>query len=164
MGCEKSFRPLTAVLLGTLLSAGCYSAAQLRVPVQLPPDSRTSCVHAIDRVFADAGFERVRIVTGPDMFYTPRTNPGSSVPLQWGIGAWLNHDDPNRCALEIEAISADPAPGPPPPPAPSPVGHQSFSSPETLSIHAYTTQRGEAFDAAVREMARRLQLASATSP
>lgn len=164
MGCEKSFRPLTAVVLGTLLSAGCYSTAQLRVPVQLPSASSTSCVRAVDRVFADAGFERVRSVTGPDMFYTPRTNPGSSVPLQWGIGAWLNHDDASRCALELEAISADPVAGPTPPPALL-AGRREVFTLETASIPpSYSTQRGEPFDAAVREMARRLQLASANTP
>ena len=44
------------------------------------------------RWLADAGFERVRTIVGPDMFYTPRTTPGAYVPLGWGIGAWLDHD------------------------------------------------------------------------
>ncbi len=142
MGCEKFFGPLTAVVLSTVLSAGCYSTAQLRVQVQVPSTSSgVTCVHATDRVFADAGFERVRTVVGPDMFYTPRTNPGATVPLGWGIGAWLDHDNPGACALVIEAISADPAP------------HR--------AMKPYSTQRGEPFDEAVRDMARRLQLASA---
>ena len=132
---------MTAAALAALLSAGCYSTAELRVAVHLSPESRSTCIRATDRVFADAGFERVRMVTGPDMFYTPRATPGVSVPLGWGIGAWLDHGTLDSCAMVIEAISADPEPG---------------------AMKPYTVQRGEPFDTAVRDMAHRLEVASAT--
>jgi hypothetical protein len=80
----------------------------------------------------------VRTVVGPDMFYTPRTRPGSALVLGWGIGAWLSHDDPSACAMTIEAISEDPEVG--------------YNRP-------FSVQRGEPFDTAVRDMARRLAVA-----
>ncbi|MES1206133.1 MAG: hypothetical protein ABUS79_09375 [Pseudomonadota bacterium] len=133
----KVLRPLSKAVLGGLLSLGCYSATPLRVQVQSRPPAAT-CVQTTDRVFADAGFERVRSVFGPDMFYTPRTRPGTSVSLGWGIGAWMSHDDPAACSLTIEAISADPD-----------VSHE----------RPFSVQRGEPFDAAVRDMAHRLEVA-----
>lgn len=136
-------RPLTAAILGTLLSLGCYSTTELRLQVQSHAEDQ-SCVHTTDRVFADAGFQRVRTVMGPDMFYTPRTTPGAQIALGWGIAAWVNRDQPSTsCALTIQAISADPAAG---------------------SEHRFTSQRGEYFDAAVRDMAKRLELAFASAP
>jgi len=152
MGMTKALRPfstaaVTTVLSATLLSAtllspGCYSATPLRVQVQSRPPAAT-CVQTTDRVFADAGFERVRTVSGPDMFYTPRTRPGASVSLGWGIGAWLSHDDPNACSLTIEALSADP---------------------DVARDRPFSGQRGEPFDAAVRDMARRLEVAFERPP
>ncbi|MES1208050.1 MAG: hypothetical protein ABUS79_19115, partial [Pseudomonadota bacterium] len=119
-----------------MLSLGCYSATPLRVQVQSRPPAN-SCVQTTDRVFADAGFERVRTVLGPDMFYTPRTRPGTSLSLGWGIGAWLSHDDPSACSLTIEAISPDP---------------------DVARDRPFSMQRGEDFDTAVRDMARRLEV------
>ena len=137
MGMTKVLRPLTTVVFGALLSLGCYSATPLRVQVQSRPPAAT-CVQTTDRVFADAGFERVRTVFGPDMFYSPRTRPGTSVSLGWGIGAWVSHDGVDACSLTIEAISADP---------------------EVARDRPFSVQRGEPFDAAVRDMARRLEVA-----
>ncbi len=135
-------RPLTTAVLGALACAGCYSSTELRLQVRAPAQAQTDahrCVRTADRVFADAGFERVRTIVGPDMFYTPRTNPGAQIALGWGIGAWLDRDPASEsCAVTIEAISADPAP---------------------THLRPFTTQRGEPFDAAVREMAKRLELA-----
>ncbi len=138
-------RPLSTALVGALVSIGCYSSTQLRLQVRAPaqPDAQR-CVRTADRVFADAGFERVRTVIGPDMFYTPRTNPGAQIALGWGIGAWVDRGpSAESCALTIEAMSADPVPGRPRP---------------------FSTQRGESFDAAVRDMAKRLELAFAAPP
>ncbi len=137
MGMTKVLRPLATALLGGLLSLGCYSAVPLRVQVQSRP-SAANCIQTTDRVFADAGFERVRTVRGPDMFYTPRTRPGTSLVLGWGIGAWVGHDDPSACSLTIEAISADP---------------------DLAHDRPFSVQRGDSFDAAVRDMARRLEVA-----
>jgi hypothetical protein len=133
----KGLRPITTAALMALLSVGCYSATPLRVQVQSRPPAAT-CVQTTDRVFADAGFERVRTVLGPDMFYTPRARPGTSLSFGWGIGAWLGHDDPAACSLTIEAISADP---------------------EVARDRPFSVQRGEPFDAAVRDMAKRLEIA-----
>ena len=133
----KGVRPITTAALMALLSVGCYSATPLRVQVQSRPPAAT-CVQTTDRVFADAGFERVRTVLGPDMFYTPRARPGTSLSFGWGIGAWLGHDDPAACSLTIEAISADP---------------------EVARDRPFSVQRGEPFDAAVRDMAKRLEIA-----
>ncbi|HVT07648.1 MAG TPA: hypothetical protein VHO67_09325 [Polyangia bacterium] len=154
----KALRPFSTAALATLLSTGCYSATPLRVQVQSHPPA-ASCVQTTDRVFADAGFERVRTVWGPDMFYTPRTRPGTSVALDWGIGAWLSHDDPDACSLTIEAISADPGVS----------RTRTFSGPhgelydatdpEISRMRPFSVQRGEPFDAAVRDMARRLEVA-----
>jgi hypothetical protein len=137
MGALKLLRPLTAVLSG-LVFIGCYSTAPLRLQVQSRTDDQR-CVHTTDRVFADAGFQRIGPVLGPDMFYTPRTNPGTEIPLGWGIGAWVNRDQRSEsCAVTLQALSADPVPGQP----------RTFSS-----------QRGDPFDATVRDMAKRLELA-----
>ena len=139
MGMTKVLRLLTMAVLGALASVGCYSATPLRVQVQSRPPA-AGCVQTTDRVFVDAGFERVRTVRGPDMFYTPRARPGTTLSLGWGIGAWLGHDDPTACSLTIEAISADPD-----------VSHD----------RPFSVQRGDSFDAAVRDMARRLEIAFA---
>ncbi|HVY37878.1 MAG TPA: hypothetical protein VHM31_08080 [Polyangia bacterium] len=159
----KALRPFSTAALATLLSVGCYSATPLRLQVQSRPPAAT-CVQTTDRVFADAGFERVRTVWGPDMFYTPRTRPGRSVGLDWGIGAWLSHDDPGACSLTIEAISADPdvsrmrtVSGP----------HGELfevADPEVSRLRPFSVQRGEPFDAAVRDMARRLEVAFQQPP
>ncbi|MFL5307215.1 MAG: hypothetical protein ACJ8F1_18510 [Polyangia bacterium] len=150
-------RPLTTAVLGALLSVGCYSATPLRVQVQSRPPAAT-CVQTTDRVFADAGFERVRTVFGPDMFYTPRTRPGTTLTLGWGIGAWLSHDrNPDECSLTIEAISADPAVAHDGPPLV--LEHGETFDVAVAQNRAFSAQRGEAFDAAVRDMARRLEVA-----
>jgi len=134
--------PLTAAILSGLLSLGCYTTAPLRMKVQSQVDDQ-SCVRTTDRVFADAGFERVRTLIGPDMFYTPRTTPSAQIALGWGIGAWVSRDHSSEsCGVTIEALSDDPTPG----------GQRSF-----------TSQRGDSFDAAVRDMAQRLQVAFAAA-
>lgn len=141
MGRSKVFRPLTAAVLGGVLSLGCYSAAPLRLQVRSDAEDQRECVRTTDRVFADAGFERVRTMMGVDMFYTPRTSPGAYVALGWGIGAWINRDRPSEsCAVTIQALSDDLSPG---------------------RHHPFTSQRGEEFDATVRDMAQRLELAFA---
>jgi hypothetical protein len=142
MGRENLLLPLAALVVGGWLPLGCYSTQQLRVQVQSPA-RRIDCVRAADRVFADAGFERVPTALGSDMFYSPRTRPGARMALGWGIAAWLNHDEPNGCALTIEAMSPEPS-----------------ASRDPL----YSAQRGESIDATVREMARRLEVAFAAAP
>jgi hypothetical protein len=155
MGMTKVLRPLTTAVLGGLLSVGCYSATPLRVQVQSRPPA-ASCVQTTDRVFADAGFERVRTVFGPDMFYTPRTRPGTTLTLGWGIGAWLSHDTADDCSLTIEAISADPTLVQE---APLVVHRGVVCEPAVARDRTFSAQRGETFDAAVRDMARRLEVA-----
>jgi len=137
----KVSRPLIVAVLGGLLSLGCYSAAPLRVQVQSRGENQQACVRTTDRVFADAGFERIRTMMGVDMFYTPRTNPGAYLALGWGIGAWVNRDGlSDTCAVTLQALSPDPEPA---------------------RQRPFTSQRGRYFDATVRDMAQRLELAFA---
>jgi hypothetical protein len=139
MGRLTVSRFLTAAMLGAALSGGCYASAPLRVQVQSTAELQDGCVRTTDRVFADAGFERIRTMMGVDMFYTPRTSPTASIALGWGIGAWVNHgESPDSCAVTLEALSADPEP---------------------TRQRPFTSQRGEYFDAAVRDMAHRLEVA-----
>lgn len=156
MGMTKVLRPLTTAVFGALLCAGCYSATPLRVQVQSRPPAAT-CVQTTDRVFADAGFERVRSVFGPDMFYTPRTRPGTTMPLGWGIGAWLSHDRAtNDCSLTIEAISEDPTVANE---RPFSVQRGEVFDVAVANERPFSVQRGEPFDTVVRDMARRLEVA-----
>lgn len=161
MGMTKALRPLTTAAFGALVSVGCYSATPLRVEVRSRPPAAT-CVQTADRVFADAGFERVRTVLGPDMFYTPRTTAGASLSLSWGIGAWLSHDQNNACALTIEAISPDPEV--PEMRSLSVQPSASFVASTRDVLRPFSMQRGEPFDAALRDMARRLEIAFERPP
>lgn len=140
----KVSRPLAAAVLCAALSIGCYTATPLRLQVRSGDGDQRACVRTTDRVFADAGFERIRTMLGVDMFYTPRTSPTAQIALGWGIGAWLNGDRPTEtCAVTLEALSDDHVPA---------------------RQHPFTSQRGEYFDATVRDMAHRLELAFASSP
>jgi hypothetical protein len=126
-----------------VLCVGCYETTSLRLEVKSPSAS-ANCVATADRVFADAGFERVRTIGGADMFYTPRTTASSFVALHWGIGAWLKHDGPNdTCDVALEALSEDPG-----------ASQQVW----------YSSQRGDYYDSTVRDMAKRLEIAFGTRP
>jgi hypothetical protein len=149
-----------AVTAATLVtSAGCYDSTSLRVTVRSPPTA-LDCTRTVDSVFFDAAYVRLNSVTGPDLFYTPRMPPRTmftamsilevasamgQTDLGWGIGVWLKDDSKDRsasgssvCGFELEALSPDPEP--------------------SMSKH-YSTQRGEPFDRAVRDMAQRLTVA-----
>jgi hypothetical protein len=143
MRSSNRLRPLSAAALGAALCVGCYDSTSLRLEVR-SPSTHLDCVATADRVFADAGFERVRTMSGADMFYTPRTTASSFVALHWGIGAWLNRDNPNgTCDVSLEALSRDPG-----------VSQQAM----------YTSQRGEYYDSTVRDMAKRLEVAFGGTP
>ncbi len=124
------------------------------------PSTSFDCVATADRVFAEAGFERIRTMRGPDMFYTPRTTASSDVALRWGIGAWLNHDNPGgTCDFALEALSEDPGP-PPARYSTMPGGPVTFpQNPGLPQEQNYSSQAGHDYDSAVREMAKRLELA-----
>jgi hypothetical protein len=101
-------------------------------------------VATADRVFAEAGFERVRTMSGADMFYTPRTTASSYVALQWGIGAWLNRDTPSdTCDLALEALSEEPT---------------------ASRQRTFTSHPGEYYDSTVRDMAKQLETAFSARP
>jgi hypothetical protein len=137
---------VTTALLG--LSAGCYDATSLRLTVRSAPTT-LDCARTVDTVFFDAAYVRSNSVAGPDLFYTPRLAPYSSMrwgllpqDLGWGIGVWLKEGskDPSAastsvCGFELEALSPDPGPG---------------------MSHRYSAQRGDTFDRTVRDMAQRL--------
>ncbi|HXU60216.1 MAG TPA: hypothetical protein VN962_00845, partial [Polyangia bacterium] len=162
----KVSRPLAAAVVCAALSIGCYTAAPLRLQVRSGDDDHSACVRTTDRVFADAGFERIRTMMGVDMFYTPRTSPTAQIALGWGIGAWVNGDRPTEtCAVTLEALSDDQvaAPGPAMTASPGP-WPSTWSPPSPARQHPFTSQRGEYFDATVRDMAHRLELAFASTP
>jgi len=141
------------------MGLGCYQATSLRLEVKSPSTS-VDCVATADRVFADAGFERIRTMRGPDMFYTPRTTASAEAALRWGIGAWLNRDNPGgTCDVALEALSEDP--GPPPATNHSiPVGPNFFpQNPRLPQEQLYSSQAGHSYDSAVREIAKRLEVA-----
>ncbi|HXJ19760.1 MAG TPA: hypothetical protein VMT03_05960, partial [Polyangia bacterium] len=117
-------------MLGAAICAGCYQTTALRLQVK-SATTRSDCVATADRVFAEAGFERIRTTAGADMFYTPRTTASSFVALRWGIGAWLNREDrDDTCDVALEALSEDPS-----------------ASQQAI----YTSQRGEYYDSTVRD-------------
>ncbi len=79
--------PLSCLAICVAPSA-CYDTTSLRVIVQTPPTA-LDCTQVADRVFTAERFERVSAVTGPDLFYTPRTMPTAQIGLRWGIGIWF---------------------------------------------------------------------------
>jgi hypothetical protein len=130
-----------------LSSVGCYEATPLRLSVQ-SPSTAVNCTRVADGVFFDAAYERMGNIAGPDLFYTPRVTvapratPTAQPALGWGIGVWLKGSAPvdaGRCGFELESLQAGPM-----------CGLQCLYSP----------QRGPEFDRALKEMARRLSLAT----
>lgn len=143
MRSANRLRVLSAAALSAAICLGCYESTALRLEVRSPA-THDDCAATADRVFTEAGFERVRTVAGADMFYTPRMTASSFMALHWGIGAWLNRNEPSgTCHVALEALSEDPS-----------------ASQQRL----YTSQRGEYYDSTVRDMAKRLELAFATRP
>jgi len=166
MRSTNRLRVLSAAALAAAISIGCYQSTSLRLEVRSPSTS-VDCVATADRVFADAGFERIRTMRGPDMFYTPRTTVSSDVALRWGIGAWLNRDSPSgTCDVALEALSEDP--GPPHDMTYSiPLGGNPFPArPALPQDRIYSGQAGHDYDSTVRDMAKRLEVAfgGATAP
>lgn len=159
VGSSKRPRVLNAAALLAALSVGCYETTSLRM--QVHSAATEDCAAMADRVFADAGYERGRPMTGMDFFYTPRIAPPSNAARHWGIGAWLSHDPPGTCAISLEALSEDS--NPVAPTAHSGANGKYYESPSAGSAVAteYSGQRGEYYDAAVRDMAKRLETALA---
>jgi hypothetical protein len=164
---STNLRVVSAAALGAAICVGCYQTTSLRLEVK-SPSTNLDCVATADRVFSEAGFERIRTMRGPDMFYTPRTTASSDLALRWGIGAWLNRDNPGgTCDVSLEAMSEDPGP---------PVSNISTGQAGNPFIQpvpgppldkAYSSQAGHDYDSAVREMAKRLEVAfggSAATP
>jgi hypothetical protein len=130
-----------------LASVGCYEPTPLRLSVQ-SPSTTVNCARVADGVFFSAAYERMGSISGPDLFYTPRVavTPRMTAMTQpalgWGIGVWLKERGPadgGRCAFELESLQADQMGG--------------------LQC-LYWPQRGQEFDKALNEMARRLSVAT----
>jgi hypothetical protein len=97
-------RGCVALLVAT---AGCYDARSTRVSLRIPSTS-LDCFETINQVFGDAGFVRVAMVRGPNLFYTPQVY--TRLGLRWGIGVWMElSGDPDRrsCGFELQALSLD---------------------------------------------------------
>jgi hypothetical protein len=139
---------LPALAMAACLSSlGCYEATPFRLSVQ-SPSTTVNCARVADGVFFGAAYERMGNVSGPDLFYTPRVNvtslaaPMTQPTLGWGIGVWLKGRAPadgGRCGFELESLQAD-----------------AMGGLQCL----YWPQRGQEFDQALKEMARRLSLAT----
>jgi hypothetical protein len=138
---------LAAAMAACLSLMGCYEATPLRLSVQ-SPSTAVNCARVADGVFFGAAYERMGSISGPDLFYTPRVTvtpqmtPMAQPGLGWGIGVWLKGREPvdgGRCGFELESLQADPMGG--------------------LQC-LYWPQRGQAFDQALKEMARRLSVAT----
>src|ERR1700690_35710 len=136
-----------AAAVVALSSVGCYEATPFRLSVQ-SPSTTVNCAKVADSVFFDAAYERVGNISGPDLFYTPRITvaprmtPTVRPDLGWGIGVWLKgrgSSGGGHCAFELESLQAGPM-----------CGLQCLYSP----------QRGTEFDQALKDMARRLSVAT----
>jgi len=120
-------------------AAACYDTRSTRVGVRVPTTG-LDCVETMNRVFGEAGFSRVDQVRGPNLFYTPRVNPG--LGLLWGVGVWMESAsgfrDQSRCDFELQALSID----------------------EGCGIQCdLTPQPGADYDRAVKDLAGRLSAA-----
>jgi hypothetical protein len=143
----SSFHRVLAVALAiaAFSSSGCYEAKPLHLTIQTAATT-LDCARTADRVFFDASYVRMSNVLGPNVFYTPRVSPPRQTTstrnggLGWGIGVWLTERAPpgGTCGFALEGLSPDPACGP---------------------TCAYSPQRGDDVDQALRDMTRRLAAA-----
>jgi hypothetical protein len=136
-----------AVLIAVSVSAtGCYESTSLRVTAR-NAGPIVDCARAADDVFKASWYQRVVHTFGPDLFYSPRMTLGSSArpAVGWGIGVWIKARDgapgaAGGCEYELESLQPGPMCGP------------------TQCV--YAPQRGAEFDAAVKDFARRLDVAT----
>ena len=91
-----------------LVSAACYDTRSTSVRVRVP-STPLDCVDTTNRVFAEAGFARLKVAHGPGLFFVPQTNP--QMALNWGIAVMIDahndYRDQNRCDFELQALSPD---------------------------------------------------------
>jgi hypothetical protein len=87
----------------------CYDTSSTRARVRIP-NTRLDCVDTLNQVFGDAGYGRVVLVRGPNLFFTPLVR--RPLGLLWGIGVWMEsgegYRDQGRCDFELQALSVDP--------------------------------------------------------
>jgi hypothetical protein len=173
---------LALALLGAAASVGCYATTPHRAEIATRANP-TDCGAAINDVFSRSGFIQVSTPPGLSMLFSPRIAGAYSSTLHTGAGVGVTIDAKDQaagtCHVTLEALSADPgcadaerglvdsqscqrldgptAPtGGYPPPLQPDVARTCSASPTTCEL---TSAPGPENDAAVDELARRLQAA-----
>jgi hypothetical protein len=137
---------LVVLIAVSVSAAGCYESTSLRVTAR-NAGPIVDCARAADDVFRAGWYQRVVHTFGPDLFYSPRMTLGSSArpAVGWGIGVWIKARDgapgtAGGCEYELESLQPGPMCGP------------------TQCV--YAPQRGAEFDQALKDFARRLDVAT----